>query len=331
MRTRRFPFSVGTILVVLAILVGFLYRQYIVDQINIWTYTPNSEVKSLANDNKLSNLGQRYLYASRAQIDDRSDFNKFCGLHEPTQTVLGCYVDTRIYVFDVTNKELDGVMQVTAAHEMLHAAYARLSDSELTEVDGMLSSAEKTLTNDKAFAKRMAVYNQLPRSQYLDELHSVLGTEVKHLPSGLSNYYSRYFEDRAVVVSYYQQYAKVFANLQTDAAQLIAQLDTLATNINSAVRSYNSTAAELSRDIASFNTRAKQSGGFSTQQRFNSERDSLVARSDALDQQRIKINSLISQYQSGLEKLNSMEAHLTTLNSSIDSDLTPIPEVKSGN
>ena len=35
--------------------------------------------------------------------------------------VLGCYANREISIFNVTDQRLDGIREVTAAHEMLHA------------------------------------------------------------------------------------------------------------------------------------------------------------------------------------------------------------------
>lgn len=103
-------------------------------------------------------------------------------------------------MFDVTNQELNGIEQVTAAHEMLHAAYDRLSDSQRQKVDALLLTEADKLKSDPTFSARIAVYAKLPKDQYVNELHSVIGTEVADPGSALEQYYTTYFADRTQVI-----------------------------------------------------------------------------------------------------------------------------------
>ena len=54
--------------------------------------------------------------------------------------MLGCYHSNQdgIFLYNVQDARLAGVQQVTAAHEMLHAAYDRLSTKDKNYVDGLL-------------------------------------------------------------------------------------------------------------------------------------------------------------------------------------------------
>ncbi len=75
-----------------------------------------------------------------------------------SRAILGCYVTQRIYIYDVKDAKLDGIREVTAAHEMLHAAYERMSSSEQTKVNALLEVEYEKLRNDKDLAERMAFY-----------------------------------------------------------------------------------------------------------------------------------------------------------------------------
>ena len=318
---------IGTFAFLVLMYGAFLNRQWLVDEFNVLTYKPATAIASIASQDQLTNTGQRYFYASRPQIEDRTGFTKDCGSHEATVSVLGCYAGQRIYLFDVTDQELDGIEQVTAAHEMLHAAYDRLSDTERQKIDALLLAEADKLKSDPTFSARIAVYAKLPSDQYVNELHSVIGTEVADPGSALENYYTQYFKDRASVVSMHAAYISVFTNLENQANQLSQTLTAEAATIKSDGDSYKAQSAQLQADIDAFNARASQNGGFTSQAEFNQTRAALVARTDALNAFREQINQLVATYNANVVKFNSMETHLTTLNNDINSNLAPAPAV----
>ena len=98
-----------------------LNRQSIIDEITLWQYQPSSQIAEIANRVKMSDFGKKMFYVSKPQIQSASEFNKDCRRVEQGNAILGCYdqVAGEIYIYDVTNAELDGVKEVTAAHEML--------------------------------------------------------------------------------------------------------------------------------------------------------------------------------------------------------------------
>ena len=70
--------------------------------------------------------------------------------------MLGCYILNKgIYVYDITDDRLAGVRQVTTAHEMLHAAYDRLSVKERAQVDAMTAAAYEKLDNIRIKKRRV--------------------------------------------------------------------------------------------------------------------------------------------------------------------------------
>lgn len=330
MKNNRLGFGIGTLIVLLIVFFALLFRQAIIDQFVVWSFTPSAAVSKLADSNDFTSQGLKTFYASRPEIDDRDKFNTSCGTHEEATAVLGCYVGNRIYIFAVDNSELDGIEEVTAAHEMLHAAYHRLSLSARDNVDALLTAEASKLEANKSFKDRIAVYSKLPKSQFIDELHSVIGTEVADISPALESYYAQYFKDRASIVAMHQSYAGVFTKLQNEANALVAELNQLAVTINQRTKNYNTATEQLSRDIVAFNTRAERQGGFGSQAEFNAARAELVARTTSLEASRNSLNRLIETYRADSEKLSAMEVHIDNLNASIDSNLRTVPKVNNG-
>lgn len=126
---------VSSLLTVLLFLVAgwvVLNRQYVVDQLVVWQYQPSSEVAQLAERAQMNDKGTFYFYASEPQLDGTAKFNEVCKRQEENSAILGCFTNGKIFVYNISDKRLNGVEEVTAAHEMLHAVYVRLSSSEKT-------------------------------------------------------------------------------------------------------------------------------------------------------------------------------------------------------
>src|SRR5262249_56991595 len=119
----------------------------------------------------------------------------------------------------VPDPRRDGVEQVPAAQEMLHAAYERLSAGERSDVDAQLAAFFANGTLDPELRQRIESYEPADR---LSEMHSVFGTEVAVLPARLEAYYARYFDDRTAVTAHAAAYHDQFRRLddQVDAYEV---------------------------------------------------------------------------------------------------------------
>ncbi|NCU38132.1 hypothetical protein EOL96_03715 [Candidatus Saccharibacteria bacterium] len=319
--------SLIALLIVLAIAALILWqRVLIVDSILAWRYQPSQDIAAITSAINFSPDGKRIFYASSPEIDGTSTFNAECGNTEKTSVVLGCYKAGKIYVYQVDNDELAGVEEVTAAHEMLHAAYERLSTSERQRINSLLETEAAERLNDDAFKERMSVYNKLSDEERINELHSVIGTEVDTITPELETYYEQYFTNRAAVVAMYNDYHSVLVNLQNEAIALGKSLDAQAAAINSRVDAYNQAADDLDAAITQFNSRARGEY-FKTQTEFDIARAELVDQSAALEAERVSINQAIKAYDADKRTFDALSSHLTELTNSIDSTLAPAPSV----
>lgn len=309
-----------------AILIVF-FRQHIIDQITIWQFHPTSAVLNLAQRDGMSDYGKFLYLASQPELDTSSNFNNVCKKLENTSSVLGCFTDSRIYIYNVTDTQLDGIREVTVAHEMLHAAYQRMSDDEKTAVNILLEAEYKKLENNKNFADLIAFYARTEPGERDNELHSVIGTEVASIDPALEAHYGQYFSNRQATVTLYAKYNGAFQNLTNQANALADQLNALVTSIPIRSAQYNVDVQTLNADIVAFNKRA-ETGDFLSQAQFNSERAALEARVAALDATKASINDDIANYNSILAQYNSIVSQSKKLYSSIDSTLAPTPSVE---
>lgn len=304
----------------------FFNRQFVLDSIALWGYNPPKAIVALANQTTMTDESRRYFYASRPTIDGRDTFTASCKNTDEQTIVLGCYVNREIHVFNVTDPRLPGVKAVTAAHEMLHAAYERLSDDEKAQIKILIGNELKGLKNDR-IKKLIAIYNKTEPGELYNEMHSILATEADMLRPELEQYYYQYFTDRQAVVKLSAKYEAVFSDLRYRQDILVAELEMEASEINRRSADLNKNISQLNIDVQTFNNRA-ENGEFDTESQFNRQRDSLISRQAQLQTQRTEVKSLIASYEAKRAKLEAINLEAKSLNSSINSKLTPIPSVR---
>lgn len=330
MKQRRFGNVVAGLAGVLLLVAagwGLWQHEYLVDWLRAERFVPSEAVAQLTVSTTMTERGTLLFYTSEPQLESAEQFNRSCERVEKGSAVLGCYVNRQIYIYSVDNHELEGIEEVTAAHEMLHAAYDRLSQRERRDVNSLLNQAALSLRADQQFTERLEAYDFVSSDEKHNELHSIIGTEISELDPALEAHYARYFTDRSAVVSLYGQYQAVFVRHKERARQLAEELDRLADTINSLSTAYQRTVAQLESDVAAFNTRA-DGGGFESQAAFSSARALLVARQSSLSADYRHITEQHRRYDALLEQYDGIAQHLTSLSNSIDSRVSPAPEVR---
>lgn len=315
-------------LCLIALSVGVIWQHNLIyDSWQAYRFQPEDSVAAMADETGMNDRGQLLFFASHPTLMRGEDFNQACESTERNTMVIGCYDGRDIYLYDVDNQELAGVEQVTAAHEMLHAAYDRLSTRQRRQVDVMLQQQADGLKQSAEFSERMDAYATTPAEDRLNELHSILGTEVRQLSDELEAYYRRYFTDRSKVVELFEQYSGVFRELQLESDALVDFLDNLARQINERGDRYRSNSRQLAVEIRQFNRRARD-GDFSSQSAFAAERAALVERSNQLESEYRSIQRMIERYNQQKAHYDEVALHLTQLNNSLDSSIEPAPQVR---
>lgn len=164
----------------------------------------------------------------------------------------------------------------------------------------------------------MAYYERTEPDAITNELHSILGTELKDVGSELETYYAKYFKDRQIILGLHAKYDEVYNGLNRRANELFGSMETLSTSIQTRSTVYSTEVAQLSSEITDFNNRAN-SGDFSSVAQFNRERAVLVARSAKLDSDRAAINADIATYNGMYEEYQTISSQIERLNNSLDS------------
>lgn len=323
---------VVTTLLVLAILAaaGFAYlnRQNISDFFAAQSFEPSSEIVELSDRLMLTETGHRIFFASHPTLDPSQNFNEQCADvdHSDDGHVLGCFTRDRIHLFQVTDERLTGIVEVTAAHELLHATWARLGEGERSElVNSLTALYEELSVGDPALAERMAVYSSLSRESFANELHSVLGTEVRELPEWLEAHYAQWFTDRAVILDYFDAYHAIFGEIQARANDLQAQLTALRESVEQRSAAYDAAVTRWNADVEDFNRRNAAFEFSDDVAEGWRVRGLLEARSAELTLEREAIQADIDRYEALRQELEALNATNAELNQRLDSNLAPSP------
>lgn len=223
---------------------------------NVPLVAPSSpEVVRLADRTAMTAEARRLFYSTHPEVLPKTTFARSCTIHEEA-SVLGCYHQgpddptPRISLLQITDPHLDGMEEVTAAHEMLHAVWQRTSATEQRELSTELTQALTTVT-DQRIIDKVATYRRQDPSVVPNELHSILGTEVAALPPALERHYARWFANRSAVTGLAAMSQKVFADIDGHVRLLDAQLADLRGQIEA-------TRADLAAREAAIETRRAQ-------------------------------------------------------------------------
>lgn len=304
--------------VLAAMLVGagyvvVVYRQSILDWWTLRSYTAPVNIKQLADEDTMVGWGRDLFYVSEPQVEDSSTFNMNCSHTGEKTIVLGCYTAQRIYVYNVIDPRLNGVKQVTAAHEMLHAAYQRLDDGIKNQVDAWIT-AELPKVTDQRLKALIALYNKNEPGELLNEMHSILGTEYGNLSPELENYYKQYFSDRSKIVGYANAYQSVFTASQSRIDQLETQLNRLKQQIDANTDEINQQRASLNSQNAQLNAMRQ-----SDPETYNRQVPSYNTQVQAYNNLVVETRNLIDQYNQLVTEHNNEATAQNSLYQSLDS------------
>lgn len=301
------------ILILAVVLAGYgvvwSHRDAIMDWAALRNYTPPAAISTLADQATMTPLAKHYLYVNHPVLADRDVFNKHCTNEKEQAVVLGCYTGNRngIYVYKVTDAELNGVQQVTTAHEMLHQAYDRLSSSERTRIDGLLEDYYKSSLTDESVKSQIESYKKSEPDALDNEMHSLFGTEVADLPEPLEQYYKQYFTNRSKVVALYNQYQSAFTTRKVQIATYDAQL----TNQKPAIAALEKSLEQQVNNLDAL--KGRLSALRSTPELYNAQVSEYNAAVQVYNADLARLKTLISDYNDIVNKRNAIadqEAHL---------------------
>lgn len=318
MKTKRQWLPVlGVCLPLVAIVSLWFNRMALLDWAYLQDYAAPTNIQQLANRTTMTGEGKRLFYVNHPQVQDRAAFNKSCTNKTEQSVVLGCYHGNRagIYLFNVTDSELDGVKEVTAAHEMLHQAYDRLSPSERKNINAQLEAFYKNGLTDQSVKDQVALYKQTEPNDVDNEMHSLFGTEVANLPASLENYYKQYFSKRSAVTGLYGKYQNAFTSRQQQIAADDAQLKDQKQAINSLEASLEQQNKQLEAQRVRMEA-YKSAGNYSA---YNAQVSGYNAAIDSYNAQVEDYKAKIAAYNQLVDARNSIALQENNLQQELDS------------
>jgi hypothetical protein len=320
-RIRLWPFLLGGMAVAVITTLALVASSWTLPRIQhfhdayiAWSEPIPDDVAAIAAATGMSEEGELIYRASTPEVEDDDDFSEHCSIEGGA--VLGCYYEGNVYVYAVTDERLAGTVEVTAAHEMLHAAYERLSPDERDRIDALVDEAIAAIPDDDPTFDDLELY---PAAQHADEWHSRLGTEFAELSPALEEHFARYFDDRAKVVELHVQATALFNELRAQIEALVEEIDALDPVLDARIAKFEAAIDRYNADVDSFNARA-ENGSFSSQQQFDSERAVLVSRGAALDAEGAALDAEIDRYNGLVEQLTALDADYAELYSALDSN-----------
>lgn len=293
------------LLLFLALLLGgavlaLSQRQAISDWARLRKYQAPAAIADIATKDTMTDYARKVFYVNDPQLSDKTDFRNQCPKNGGEQTiVLGCYrgFQNGIFVLHVTDARLDGVEQVTAAHEMLHAAYDRLSTSERSRINALLTDYYHNDLKDERLKAIVDSYKKTEPNDVVNEMHSIFGTEVVQLPPALEQYYARYFTQRTQVAAFAARYQAEFTSRQAQVTQDDAQLTALKAQIESAQ-------ATLETNLSSIEAQRTQL----TNLRTNNDIAAYNAGVPAYNAAIVSYNNLVATTKAQIEHYNALVA-----------------------
>ncbi|WP_125099244.1 hypothetical protein [Leucobacter chromiireducens] len=315
------------VLLALCLVVAVMFRQQLKDHFAAVSFDPDPSVERVLHELDLTKRGARVFLATHPTIDGSQHFNTQCaGVdHSEQGHVLGCYTHDQIHLFDVTDDRLSGVVEVTAAHELLHATFARLGDGDRAALSAKLRQEyDSRVESDPELKERMSVYEHLPEAAFVNELHSVLGTEVRELPFWLEEHYAQWFVDRADIIDAFAKYHAVFVDLQRQADELRAEMTELREDVERRKKEYVLAVEQFNADAAEFSARNERYEFSDDPFGFDQLRGELEWRRGELERTRVGIQADIDRYNALRDQLTALSEVSSELDELLNSDLAPV-------
>lgn len=190
---------VDLVLLVIVLIIGLFAvqnAQTIGDWWHAQRFTASSDVVALGYDAGMNEAGTGLFFRFSPELVDQATLDSHCDAKK-----LGCTDRQSIYILRSTSDGEYNRNVVTAAHEMLHVAYSRLSQKEKADLEPLLD-AELIKPVASGIVEELRGY---PKADYYNEAHSFVGSELGTVGPELTSHYNQYFSHREKTTSAYTQ------------------------------------------------------------------------------------------------------------------------------
>lgn len=278
-------------------------------------FSPSAQMVEMTEELELTATGERILKATQPVIETREDFNEHCDSHKTELSLLGCYTEGKIYVYGITEERLAASNKVTLAHELLHAAWERISAGEREEIRGLLEEVKRE--NEEWFQTELAAY---PEDEQIEEVWTRAGTKLRGLSEELEDKYAKYFKNRLKIVEFYEEYQAPFRELQARNEELRELIFATKVEIEAERDKYLAAVEELDAEVTEFNECAKEAGCFETDEEFERRRAELNEARTQLLAERERLNEKIDENNARVEEYQANQIMLGELNDAMNSN-----------
>lgn len=309
--------AVGVMIALVGALVFVVQTPTVQDIWRGWGYEPETRIAEIEEDLELTDRGKRLFRATRPIIEQSTDFNTHCGSHSAEISVIGCYTGGKMYIYEITNDELADANTVTAAHELLHAAWERMGEGEKARISALLDEVYQQ--NAEWMESELEAYTADVRKE---EMYTRAGTKLENLPEELEKHYADYFRNRAQIVAFYHNYEAPFERLKSEMATLRTEILAEKEVIALERERYVSDAQSLSFKIDSFNNCANTLGCFVSEADFRRRRGELETEQENLELRREALNQRIDANNAKIAQYEETQMALGELNDVMNSNIT---------
>lgn len=300
-------------LIIAAILI--VNRRQIVDWYRGVRYAPTMEMTTVRDNLALTDDGGFLFNALQPALEETDEFNANCHQDASEMAVLGCCTGGKVHIYNITSPELAGILEVTTAHEMLHAVWARMNGAEQEKFRAALE--EVVQENGDILDAELETYE---REMKLEEAYVRAGTEIRDLPEELETHFAKYFANRGKIVDYYNSYIAVFNEKRTQAENLQKEIPELKQQILAEIEQYEASANQLEAKVREFNDCAATANCFRTQAEFAAQRAQLLSEQQALQAKNDQLNVAIADYNAKIDLYNQIVDDSRKLEEEINSN-----------
>ncbi len=266
-------------------------------------YVSTTDSSEVLENLDLTEKGDLVYRASLTEVDGKESFKERCPVEAYEEaSVLGCYSARRIYVLKVDEPRLAGVEEVTAAHELLHAKFERMSSDEREETGELLNDL-MDMVSDKEIKELTDSYKKAlgVGEDFNNELFAIYGTQLEDVGEELEGLYSEYFKNRKGVVEKYRSYSAEFKRAEDAIKSYDAELEALRSEKDIIEAELQELDRELSSEKAALD-----------QLQFGDSAEEYQRAAAAYNSKVVKFNTkvnrvreIINEYNSLVEKRNS--------------------------
>lgn len=314
---------IGLLIILIILIVGYLNFYTIYDDILLANYKPPAAIAKLAQQDNMTNYAKTIFYINYPKLININRFYIYCPNRDPSQSiVLGCYHGNEggIYLLNVSDPTLYGLEQVTAAHEMLHGIYSRLSTKVRNQLDAELMYFYEHDLKNPIVKAQIAIYRKTEPGYVENEMNSTFATECKNLTPVLNNFYKQFFTNRLAVVDFNNSYQSQLTNRENIVQKDDKQLSQLSTQINNLAKTLLNQKNQLTNLDQQIN-QLKINGPYNAYQSDVNEYNSLVNNFN--NEVNNQYKPLINSYNQLVVKRNNVSDQLFKLQSTLINPYAP--------